>query len=123
MAAAAQRFWIVTDSLPCRTPDSGPTPTVGECEAEATLTEPRSAVRGDAECGVRWREVAGRVMYNLSYGRRVQCKARKQAAGRSRREPGDAELTQRLQDSRDRARDPTSRHSPQPMSRNGLLRA
>ena len=36
----------------CRTPpDSGPTPTVGECGAEATLTGPRLAVRGDAECG------------------------------------------------------------------------
>jgi hypothetical protein len=40
-----------TLTLRPRTPDSGPTPTVGECGAEATLTGPRLAVRGDAECG------------------------------------------------------------------------
>ena len=52
------------------------------------LTESRSAMRGDAECGGARSEVAGRVMNNLSHGRsQCACKAwRETKAGRSRRE-------------------------------------
>ena len=88
----------------CRTPDSGPTPTVGECGAEATLTGPRLAVRGEMRSAVARgrgsRDVLSIVRSVAQWVQSEKAGPRSVAAGAR-----DTELTQRLQDSRD----PTSR--------------